>query len=157
MAKRARMRFPKPLAEVLHDELKGLGLAERLREADIWRLWPAVVGQVIASRAQPLRIINGTLTVAVSSGPWMQELSFLKGMIREKLNDRLGGEVVRELVLKSGRVENATPSPADETPRKRRLTARQLAMIAEQSNAISDPETREAFAALMRASLENGR
>lgn len=157
MAKRARMRFPKPLAEMLHDELKGLGLAERLREADIWRLWPAVVGQVIASRAQPLRIINGTLTVAVSSGPWMQELNFLKGMIREKLNDRLGGEVVREILLKSGKVEKVAPAEADEPPRKKRLTAAQLALIVEQSAAIADPETREVFAALMRASLESGR
>lgn len=157
MAKRARMRFPRPLSDLLQDGLKGLGMAERLREAEIWRLWPAVVGPAISSRAQPLRIINGTLTVAVSSGPWMQELSFLKGMIREKLNERLGGEIVKEIVLKSGRVENAAPSPAEEAPPKKRLTARQLAMIAEQSNAISDPETREAFAALMRASLENGR
>lgn len=157
MAKRARMRFPKPLAEVLHDELKGLGLAERLREAEIWRLWPAAVGPAISSRAQPLRIINGTLTVAVSSGPWMQELSFLKGMIREKLNERLGGEIVKEIVLKSGRVENAAQPPADEAPRKKRLSARQSAFIAEQSTAIADPETREAFAALMRASLESVR
>lgn len=157
MAKRTKMRFPRPLTDLLQDELKGLGLAERLREADIWRLWPEVVGPAIASRAQPVRIINGNLTVGVSSGPWMQELTFLKGMIREKLNTRLEGEVVREITLKSGTVERQAPPPTDEPPRKKRLTPRQLAQIAEQSAGISDPEAREAFAALMKASMENAR
>lgn len=155
MAKRAKMRFPQPLSVLLRNALKGPGLADRLREADIWRLWPEVVGPAIVPRAQPLRIVNGALTVAVSSGPWMQELNFLKGLIREKLNARLGEEIVKEIVLKSGKVEKALPDAiGDDLPRKKRLTARQLALIDEQSAAISDPETREAFVALMRASLE---
>ena len=156
MAKRTRMRFPQPLSTLL-DGLKGLGLAERLREADIWRVWPEVVGPAISSRARPLRIINGILTVAVSSGPWMQELTFLKGMIREKLNGQLGATVVKDIVLKSGRVEKEVPVAVAEAPRKKRLTARQLAFIDEQSAAITDPEIRAEFVALMRASLESGR
>lgn len=152
------MRFPIPLGDLLTEELKGHGLAERLREAEIWRLWPEVVGHAISSRAQPLRIINGTLTVAVSSGPWMQELSFLKGMMKEKLNGRLGGEVVKEIVLKSGKVEKTFApqiEPAEAPPRKKPLTDRQLAFIDEQAATISDPETREVFVDLMRASLES--
>lgn len=157
MAKRTKMRFPLPLSEVVRVELTSLGLAERLREAEIWRLWPDVVGATVASRATPLRIIKGTLTVAVSSGPWKQELTFLKGMMIEKLNERLGGEVVREIVLKSGHVDrdaNTAPIAPEEVPRKKRLTARQLSLIDEQSAAIVDPETREAFVALMKASFE---
>lgn len=152
------MRFPRPLSELLREELQGRGLAERLREADIWRIWPDVVGRAISSRAQPLRIINGTLTVAVSSGPWMQELSFLKGMMKDKLNERLGGEVVREIVLKSGKVEIIAAAPPEEEPRPRKhLTADQLALIDAQAAAIADPETREAFVDLMRASMETSR
>lgn len=154
--KRPRMRFPKPLSELLQGGLATAGLAGRLREVDIWRHWPEVVGPVVASRAQPLRIINGTLTVVVSSGPWMQELSFLKGMMREKLNERLGSEVVREIVLRSGRVVAAEPGPVTELLPRRDLTPQQMEYISRQSAAIADPETREAFAALMRASFENG-
>lgn len=157
MAKRARMKFPQPLTNLLAQELKGLGLAERLREADIWRLWPDVVGQAVASRAQPLRIINGTLTVAVSSGPWMQELTFLKTMMQEKLNERLGGEVVKAIILKSGKVVSPVAHDDEKLPPKKKLTARQLALISEQAAAIPDAETREAFAALMKASFESGR
>ena len=160
MVKRARMRFPLPLGDVARQEFTALGLADRLREADIWRLWPEVVGPTVAARAIPLRIIKGTLTVAVSSGPWKQELTFLKGMMIEKLNERLGGEVVKEIVLKSGQVgrdAGMLPMPPEEAPRKKRLTTRQLSLIDEQSAAIANPETREAFVALMKASFENTR
>ena len=153
MVKRTRMRFPLPLGDVARQEFTALGLADRLREADIWKLWPEVVGPTVAARAMPLRIIKGTLTVAVSSGPWKQELGFLKGMMKDKLNDRLGGDVVKDIVLKSGKVELFAVAPPEEVPRKKRLTARQIAYIDEQSAGIADTEIREAFVALMKASL----
>jgi hypothetical protein len=154
MSKRTRMRFPLPLGDVARQEFTALGLADRLREADIWKLWPEVVGPTVAARAMPLRIIKGTLTVAVSSGPWKQELGFLKGMMKDKLNDRLGGDVVKDIVLKSGKVELFAVAPPEEVPRKKRLAARQIAYIDEQSAGIVDTEIREAFVALMKASLE---
>jgi predicted nucleic acid-binding Zn ribbon protein len=154
------MRYPLPLSDVVKVELTALGLAERLREAEIWRLWPEVVGLTVAARATPLRIIKGTLTVAVSSGPWKQELTFLKAMMIEKLNDRLGGDVVREIVLKSGLIGRDAvmlPPPPEEVPRKKRLTTRQLTLIDEQSASITNLDTREAFIALMKASFANSR
>lgn len=157
MAKRARMRFPRPLSELLGESLQGLAMGERLREADIWRIWPEVVGSVVASRAQPLRIINGTLTVAVSSGPWMQELIFLKAIMQQKLNERLGCEVVREIILKSGRIPPPAAAVVDETPPRKKLDPEQLARIEQEATAIADEETRLAFAELMKASLETVR
>ena len=75
-------------------------------------------------------------------------------MMKDKLNERLGAEVVREIVVKSGTVEQYAVAPPEELPAKKRLTARQKAYIDEQSAAITDAETREAFVALMKASLE---
>ena len=150
------MSFPRSLPGLLQESLQGLGLAERLRAAEIWRVWADVVGVPIATRAQPLRIINGTLTVAVSSAPWMQELRFMTGMIKDKLNSRLGAEVVREITLKAGKVEApALEAPEEDLPKKR-LTLRQKALIEEHSSPITDPEIRQAFAELMKASMENG-
>ncbi len=155
MAKRPRMPFPRPLAGLIHESLGCLGLAERLREAEIWRVWPDVVGATVANRAQPLRIINGTLTVAVSSAPWIQELRFMTGTMREKLNEKLGGEVVLEIVLKAGKIQKAVTDDEDEMPPIKPLTPDQLALIEKQSSVISDPEARQAFAELMKASLEH--
>lgn len=158
MAKRPRMRYPQPLNGVLGAALSDLGLAERLREADIWRVWNDVVGKAVSARAQPLRIINGVLTVAVSSAPWMQELRFMTAMIQEKLNTALGGQVINQIVLKSGKIgELDSPTAPEDAPQKKRLTPRQKALIEEQSAAIPDPETRQAFSELMKATFERPR
>ena len=155
MPKRPRMSFPRPLSGVVQESLVGLGLAERLREAEIWRIWPDVVGAALACRARPVRIINGTLTVAVSSAPWMQELRFMTAMMKEKLNICLGAEVVREIVLKAGRVEIQPAEVPDEIVAIRPLTPDQLALIESQAASIADPETRHAFIELMQASMEH--
>lgn len=157
MPKRPRMPFPRPLSRLVQENLVGLGLAERLREAEIWRIWPDVVGATLATRACPVRIINGTLTVAVSSAPWMQELRFMTAMMKEKLNSCLGAEVVREIVLKAGRVEQPAAEVQDDILPPIPLTAGQLRLIEAEAASIADPETRQAFIELMRASLEQQR
>jgi len=141
----------------MQENLVGLGLAERLREAEIWRIWPDVVGAALAARACPVRIINGTLTVAVSSAPWMQELRFMTAMMKEKLNTRLGAEVVREIVLKAGRVDQPPAEVQDDIAPPVILTPQQTALIEAEAASIRDPETRQAFIELMRASLEQQR
>ena len=137
----------------MQDSLAGSSLAGRLREAEIWRVWPDVVGATLACRAQPVRIINGTLTVSVSSAPWMQELRFMTAMMKEKLNIRLGDEVVKEIVLKAGRVHQPVAEAPDVVTAPRSLTPRQQAEIDTHSASISDPETRQAFVELMQASM----
>lgn len=151
------MPFPRPLSRLVQENLVGLGLAERLREAEIWRIWPDVVGATLATRACPVRIINGTLTVAVSSAPWMQELRFMTAMMKEKLNSCLGAEVVRKIVLKAGRVEQPAAEVQDDILPPIPLTAGQLRLIEAEAASIADPETRQAFIELMRASLEQQR
>jgi len=154
MPKRPKMPFPRPLSGLVQESLVGFELAERLRETEIWRIWPDVVGKTLASRAHPVRIINGTLTVAVSSAPWMQELRFMTAMMKEKLNSCLGAEVVREIVLKAGRVEMPTAEVPETIAAPRQLTPHQLSSIEAHSSTIKDPETRQAFIELMRTNLE---
>lgn len=154
MQKRPKMPFPRPLSGLVQESLAGLGLCERLREAEIWRIWPEVVGATLACRARPLRIINGTLTVAVSSAPWIQELRFMTTMMKEKLNSRLGAELVREIVLKAGRVDTPPVEVPEEIIANVPLTPKELAHIEAEAASITDPETRQAFIELMQASLE---
>lgn len=157
MQKRPRMSFPRPLSGVVQESLAGLGLAERLREAEIWRIWPDVVGAALACRAQPVRIINGTLTVAVSSAPWMQELRFMTGMMKEKLNSFLGSEIVKEIILKAGRVDVSAPEISEELSEISPLTPHQKLIIEEQSAQIEDLETRQAFIELMQTAMAHKR
>ena len=52
--------------------------------AQIWRVWADAVGAPIARRAEPVRLRGRTLMVAVSSAPWMQELTLLKPEHRDR-------------------------------------------------------------------------
>ncbi len=85
--------------------------------AAIWRVWGEAVGTAIAKRAEPVRLRGRTLVVAVSSAPWMQELTLLKRNIVRALNDRLPEPLVDDLflVLTEGRVDAAPVTP----PRRR--------------------------------------
>jgi hypothetical protein len=84
----------------------------------------------------------------------MQELRFMTAIMKEKLNLRLGAEVVHDIVLKAGRVTIPVAEVPDESRTPHPLTLRQQALIETQSAAITDPETRQAFIELMHASLE---
>ena len=85
------------LGDVLGKSLKRLELATRLDEYGVWPVWNDVVGNPIARNAQPEKIRNGTLFVKVSSPVWMQQLQFMKELIAEKLNQRLGTQVVKNI------------------------------------------------------------
>jgi predicted nucleic acid-binding Zn ribbon protein len=95
-------RSPTPAGAVLADLVDRLEFRERLREHAVWNVWEEVVGTLLSSKAEPVRIEDGKLFVAVANSAWMQELQFLKDDIRNRLNHRLGGLLVREIFLVLG-------------------------------------------------------
>ncbi len=86
--------------------------------AAIWRVWPDAVGAPIARRAEPMRLRGRTLLVAVSSAPWMQELTLLKRSIVTALNARLPKPLIDDvfLVLTEGRAAETIPSQRPRRP-----------------------------------------
>ena len=88
--------------DVLADLVQRLEFRERLREHAVWTVWAEVVGDLLASKAEPARIEDGKLFIRVASSTWMQEIQFLKDDIRGRLNHRLGAAVVRDIFLIQG-------------------------------------------------------
>jgi len=84
----------------------------------IWRVWADAVGAPIARRAEPVRLRGRTLIVAVSSAPWMQELTLLKRSIVKELNARLPRPLVDDLffVLTEGREAPAASRRSSSAP-----------------------------------------
>lgn len=102
-------REPAPIAGVLDrclDRVLGTPGASA-----IWRVWEDAVGSAIARRAEPVRLRGRTLVVAVSSAPWMQELTLLKRRVVSALNERLPQPLVDDvfLVLTEGRAAETAP------------------------------------------------
>jgi len=147
------MRRPAPVSDLLSAFLRGTPAEKRLKEGGIWLIWPDAVGPRIASHAAPVSFRDGTLTVAVDSAPWLQQLSFLKGELIGKLNGRLGEPLVAELHLKAGVVPKPE-KPRETAPKKQPLTEEDLALIQKDAEGIADPELRAVFESLMKKNLE---
>ena len=73
------------IGDVLPSVLRDLGLQKKFSERQVVDKWAAVVGPELAARARALRYDNGTLTVRVDHGAWMQELHFIEKDLVRKL------------------------------------------------------------------------
>ena len=147
--KRSRLPYPAALSELLTAAFRGTPTGNRLREGKIWLVWDKAVGKQIANRARPVNFRDGTLTVAVSSAPWMQQLTFLKKGIMEKLNAMLGEEIVRDIYLKAGTIDRAAKKTSPGKIPKRELTPVESQKIAKQTDFVNDPELRQALQELL--------
>jgi predicted nucleic acid-binding Zn ribbon protein len=104
---RAR-RPPEPVRDALQHVLQRIDPDRRL---EVFRVWAAEVGEAVAARAAPAAFRDGVLSVHVSSAVWMQELQFAKQEIRDRLNRRLGAEIVRDVYFVSGRSQPTPKRP----------------------------------------------
>jgi predicted nucleic acid-binding Zn ribbon protein len=139
------------LGEVLDKSLKRLELAPRLDEYGVWPVWNDVVGTPIARNAQPEKIRNGTLFVKVTSSVWMQQLQFMKELITEKLNQRLGTPVVKNIFFVVGRVETDAAEAEGQPAAQSSPEPREPEIDEEFLKSLTDPEIRQAFKRLLRS------
>jgi hypothetical protein len=131
--------------------------------ADVVRVWPEVVGEVIARNAWPARIgRDGMLHVAVSSSTWGFELTQLEAEISRRLRERLGEVAPARLRFSPGTVPERPRGDAAktrETPlavsREQRAEAERLAAPIEDEN-LRKVVARAAAASLARAPSDRG-
>lgn len=88
------------IAEAVKDYLKEMNLEGKLREINLIGSWEEMVGKAIASRTKKVYIKDGILYVHLSSSVVRSELLMLREALREKLNERAGTEVIKDIVLK---------------------------------------------------------
>ena len=93
---------PSRVAEPLERLLRRIDPRRQFRVYRLWKFWAEEVGEPIAAQAQPAGFHAGVLSVRVSTHAWMQELQFLKEIIRERLNARLGSDLIRDIYFVSG-------------------------------------------------------
>jgi predicted nucleic acid-binding Zn ribbon protein len=147
------MKRPAPITDLLTTLFRGKPVEQRLQEGKIWLVWDAAVGPQIAGKARPVSFRDGILTVAVANAPWMQQLTFLKTGMIEKLNERLGRNLVCDIFLKAGQPQPLPPQPKPEIKPGRQLTEEETLRIGKQTSTISDPELREAFVRILAKEL----
>jgi predicted nucleic acid-binding Zn ribbon protein len=90
-----RRREPRPAGRAV------AALADRLAPltllADVQRVWPGAVGEVVAAQAEPTGERDGVLLVTCSSAVWAQELDLMGPELVERINAALDSDAVRSL------------------------------------------------------------
>lgn len=88
--------------DVLPGTLRALGIARRTREAQALLLWAEVVGRELTGETEAIQLRGGTLWVRTSSAALAHQLHLEKPQILARLNDRIGGAVVRDIRFLQG-------------------------------------------------------
>ncbi len=120
---------------------------EQLR---VWDIWGEVVGPQIAGKTRPEALRNGVLVVSVTSSVWMQELSFMKQKILDRINQRLASGTIREIRFKLGDIQQAGAGCYEEPLPQ--LTEEEQEIIAQHTASIEDQGLRESLQKLFTAS-----
>ena len=91
------MRRVQPIAKVLAEVIRDLGLAKKLSQQRAVVDWAGVVGEKVAEHSRAVRVDGRRLFVEVDSSVWAQELTLMKRTILRELNARIGDEVIENV------------------------------------------------------------
>jgi predicted nucleic acid-binding Zn ribbon protein len=88
------------LAEAIKDYVKEMNMEGKLNEVGLINSWEEIVGKAISSRTSKIYIKDQVLHVNLNSSVVRNELLMLRQTLIEKLNQKAGTEVIRDIVLK---------------------------------------------------------
>ena len=88
------------LAEAMKDYIREMNLEGKLGEIGVINSWEETVGKAIATRTSKIFIKDHILYVHLSSSVVRNELLMLRQELKNKLNEKAGSEVIKDIVLK---------------------------------------------------------
>ena len=88
------------IAEAMKDYIREMRLEDKLMEVNLVNSWEEMVGKAIASRTLKVYIKDQVLYIRLNSSVARNELMMLREALREKLNEKAGKELIREIVLR---------------------------------------------------------
>ena len=113
LARDVSQAYPEAVGRLLGATLRDLGIDEKLTECRALLAWDEMVGSPLAQHARPLRLRRGRLELAVPSPVWRTQLTFLKEDIKKRINEHLGVETIREVLLINQPLPQKVPASAD--------------------------------------------
>ena len=148
-----RKREPDSIGALLQRWIRKNHLEDDILRHTLRLRWPEVVGERLATRTRPEVLYRGRLKVVVANSTWLNELTFMREEIINRINEVMGRAMVRELHLKLGQPQPPRPPaarrvrrPAPPEPPLPRVpvpeeTRRQVDQMV---SALEDPELRQA-------------
>jgi predicted nucleic acid-binding Zn ribbon protein len=100
MANSKRKFEPQLLGKVLSEIVESKALSRGITNEKINGLWNQLLGDNISQFTDKVELRNETLYVSLSSAPLREELSYGKEKIMRMLNEEMGKETIKKIVLR---------------------------------------------------------
>jgi hypothetical protein len=88
------------IGDAIKQFLRKSRLRTGIQALQITDVWEQLMGKTIAKYTQKIQIINHTLFIETHVGPLKQELVYQKEKIIQRVNEALGENVIKEVVIK---------------------------------------------------------
>lgn len=92
MARGRRRGQPVGLGALVGGWVRRNRFAGQLLESTLALRWEQLVGPKLAARTQPIRVVDGVLSLRVASSAWLNELTFLREQLLAQINERVVAE-----------------------------------------------------------------
>ncbi len=87
------------MGDAIQQFLKGSRLKGSMQALQIEEVWEKLMGKTIARYTEKIHIINHTLFITTNVGPLKQELQYQKEQIKQRVNEALKTNEIREVVI----------------------------------------------------------
>ncbi len=88
------------IAEAIKDYISEMNLGDKLAETSLINSWEEIVGRAISSRTSKIYVKDHIMYVHLTSSVVRNELMMLRESLRNKLNEKAGFEVIKDIVLR---------------------------------------------------------
>ena len=88
------------VGDIIRRLMKNPKLAEKMDELDALDVWKELIGGNLQKFVIDAKIHKGNLYVKLSSSVLRNELSYKKNELKKQINQKLGKEIVKEIILK---------------------------------------------------------
>ncbi|MFZ9761215.1 MAG: DUF721 domain-containing protein [Candidatus Kapaibacteriota bacterium] len=91
---------PKHIADILNELIKEHGWEHSIAAHKLPELWNDLLGDKAQSMCIFQRFDEGKLYIHVTSAPWRNELTLRKIELLQKLNQKIGYSLVKEIIFR---------------------------------------------------------
>lgn len=95
-----RLNDNNPIGDVLKEFIQANKLQPGIDKIDVRDAWKNLMGNGVNNYTSEIMLKNSTLYVALTSAVLREELSYGKEKIVKMINEELGREVVKEVILR---------------------------------------------------------
>jgi hypothetical protein len=88
------------LQDAMKSMLREYRLDNQVNETRVKMLWEKLMGKTIATYTSNISVRKNVLYLTILSAPLKQELSYAKEKIRTLINEEVGEEYIKEVVIR---------------------------------------------------------